>query len=88
MIRCEVCGSLRPRAETIGDLDILFSSEHAAEVLDAFVKLPQVAAVLAHGPTKASIRLADGVQCDLRGVDDSQYPFAFITLRARRRTTS
>ena len=76
VIRCEVCGSLRRRAETIGDLDILFSSEHAAEVLDAFVKLPQVATVLAHGPTKASIRLADGVQCDLRGVDDKQYPFA------------
>jgi DNA polymerase (family X) len=76
VIRCEVCGSLRRRAETIGDLDILFSSAHAAEVLDAFVKLPQVASVLAHGPTKASIRLADGVQCDLRGVDDKQYPFA------------
>ncbi len=76
MIRAEVCGSLRRRAETIGDLDILFSSKHAPAVLDAFVKLPQVATVLAHGPTKASVRLADGVQCDLRGVDDTQYPFA------------
>jgi DNA polymerase (family 10) len=76
VIRAEVCGSLRRRAETIGDLDILFSSKHAPAVLDAFVKLPQVAAVLAHGPTKASIRLADGVQCDLRGVEDAQYPFA------------
>jgi len=76
VIRAEVCGSLRRRAETIGDLDILFSSKHAPAVLDAFVKLPQVATVLAHGPTKASIRLADGVQCDLRGVDDAQYPFA------------
>ena len=76
VIRAEVCGSLRRRAETIGDLDILFSSKHAPAVLDAFVKLPQVATVLAHGPTKASVRLADGVQCDLRGVDDTQYPFA------------
>ena len=40
------------------------------------MRLPQVAEVLAHGPTKASIRLADGVQCDLRGVADFQYPFA------------
>ena len=69
MIRIEVCGSLRRRAETIGDLDILISSENVPAVLDAFVKLPQVATVLAHGPTKASVRLADGVQCDLRGVD-------------------
>jgi DNA polymerase (family X) len=76
VIRAEVCGSLRRRAETIGDLDILFSSQHPPAVLDAFVKLPQVATVLAHGPTKASVRLADGVQCDLRGVDDTQYPFA------------
>jgi DNA polymerase (family X) len=76
VIRAEVCGSLRRRAETIGDLDVLFSSAKPASVIDAFVKLPQVATVLAHGPTKASIRLADGVQCDLRGVEDAQYPFA------------
>jgi DNA polymerase (family X) len=76
VIRAEVCGSLRRRAETIGDLDVLFSSKNAPAVLDTFVKLPQVATVLAHGPTKASVRLADGVQCDLRGVEDAQYPFA------------
>ena len=35
-----------------------------------------MAHVVAHGPTKASVRLADGAQCDLRGVSDSQYPFA------------
>ncbi len=75
-IRVEACGSLRRRAETIGDLDILFSSEHPATVLDHFIKLPDVAKVLAHGPTKASIRLLDGVQCDLRGVSESQFPFA------------
>jgi DNA polymerase (family 10) len=76
VIRLEVCGSLRRRAETIGDLDILISSEQVPAVLDAFVKLPQVATVLAHGPTKASVRLAEGVQCDLRGVTDAQFPFA------------
>jgi DNA polymerase (family 10) len=76
VIRIEVCGSLRRRAETIGDLDVLISSKNVAAVLDTFVKLPQVAVVLAHGPTKASVRLADGVQCDLRGVEDAQFPFA------------
>jgi DNA polymerase (family X) len=76
VIRAEYCGSLRRRAETIGDLDILCSSKHPVEVLEAFVKRPQVAAVLAHGPTKASVRLADGVQCDLRVVEDSQFAFA------------
>jgi DNA polymerase (family X) len=76
VVRAEVCGSLRRRAETIGDLDILFSADDPVPVLDAFVKLPDVAKVLAHGPTKASVRLADGVQCDLRGVSDAQFPFA------------
>jgi DNA polymerase (family 10) len=76
VLRVEVCGSLRRRTETIGDLDILFSARDPAPVLDFFVKLPEVAKVLAHGPTKASVRLADGVQCDLRGVEDAQFPFA------------
>ncbi len=55
VIRAEYCGSLRRRAETIGDLDVLCSSKHASAVIDAFVKLPHVATVLAHGPTKASV---------------------------------
>ena len=76
VIRAEVCGSLRRRGETIGDLDILVSSANVGPVLEYFVKLPEVATVLAHGPTKASVRLLDGVQCDLRGVEDGQFPFA------------
>jgi DNA polymerase (family X) len=74
--RAEICGSLRRRADTIGDLDILFSADDPAPVLAHFAALPDVAQVLAHGPTKVSVRLADGVQCDLRGVDDTQFPFA------------
>jgi DNA polymerase (family 10) len=76
VIRSEVCGSLRRRNETIGDLDVLFSADNPVPIIDAFVKLPEVAKVLAHGPTKASVRLADGVQCDLRGVNDNQFAFA------------
>src|SRR3954469_9035379 len=76
VIRAEVCGSLRRRAETIGDLDILFTAADPAPVLDHFVNLPDVAQVLAHGPSKASVRLADGVQCDLRGVEEGQFAFA------------
>ncbi len=76
VIRVAVCGSLRRRAETIGDLDILFSANDPAPVLDRFVKLGDVAVVLAHGSTKASVRLAEGVQCDVRGVADGQFPFA------------
>ncbi|WP_165067440.1 DNA polymerase/3'-5' exonuclease PolX [Paludisphaera rhizosphaerae] len=81
VIRAEVCGSLRRRAETIGDLDVLFSSKEPGPVFDAFVTLPQVAKVLGHGTTKASVLLPgfktdQFVQCDLRGVADDQFAFA------------
>jgi DNA polymerase (family X) len=81
VVRAEVCGSLRRRTETIGDLDILFSATDPTPVLSDFVSLPQVAKVLAHGSTKASVLLpgfksGQFVQCDVRGVDDSQFPFA------------
>jgi DNA polymerase (family 10) len=76
VLRAEVCGSLRRRAETIGDLDILFSSTDPGPVLDAFVARPEVAEVLAHGDSKASVQLDGGIQCDLRGVTEAQFPFA------------
>lgn len=76
VLRAEACGSLRRRAETIGDLDLLFSSDDPPAVLDEVARLPGVARVLGHGPTKVSVVLADGVQCDVRGVRDDQYPFA------------
>ncbi len=72
--RAEVCGSLRRRKETIGDLDILFTADDPKAVLDWFVAMPGVAQVLAHGPTKASVRLEGGVQCDLRGVEPRAVP--------------
>lgn len=74
--RAELCGSLRRRKETIGDIDLLFSSTDPAPVLEAFTKRPEVAVVLGLGPTKASVRLVDGVQCDVRGVSDDQFAFA------------
>ncbi|MGO9600557.1 MAG: DNA polymerase/3'-5' exonuclease PolX [Isosphaeraceae bacterium] len=81
VIRAEVCGSLRRRAETIGDLDILFSAKDPAPVLKEFVTLPQVARILGQGATKASVllpgfRTDQYVQCDVRGVEDRQFPFA------------
>jgi DNA polymerase (family 10) len=69
----EVAGSLRRRAETIGDLDILVTSDRPAAVLERFVGLPQVASVLAHGETKASIRHRENIQVDVRVVEPGAY---------------
>lgn len=81
VIRSELCGSLRRRAETIGDLDVLFSAKDPGPVIAEFAALPQVAKVLGQGPTKASVLLPgfatdQFVQCDLRGVEDDQFAFA------------
>jgi len=47
-------GSLRRRAETIGDVDILVSATKGKKVVDAFTEARFVQEVLAAGPTKGS----------------------------------
>jgi DNA polymerase (family 10) len=69
----EVAGSLRRRVETVGDLDILVTSDRPAAVLDHFVRLPAVAAVLARGETKASVRHRENLQVDLRVVEPEAF---------------
>lgn len=61
----EVVGSLRRGAETVGDLDILATGAGPG-VMDDFVHAPSVDRVLGHGDTKSSVRLASGLQADLR----------------------
>ena len=62
-------GSLRRFKETIGDIDIMGTSDHPEAVLRAFVQLPQVEDVLVQGSTKASVVVAGGLQVDLRMVE-------------------
>ncbi len=69
----EIAGSLRRRVETIGDLDVLVTSDRPAAVLEHFVRLPPVAAVLARGETKCSVRHHDGIQVDLRVVEPDAF---------------
>ena len=66
--RASVAGSLRRMRETIGDIDLLVSAESkdAGRIMDAFGALPNVAEVIARGPTKSSVRLHTGQQVDLR----------------------
>lgn len=76
-IRAQVAGSLRRRAETIGDLDFVFASADVPAVLAGLATRPEVVKILGHGETKLSVRLAiGGVQCDFRGVADDQYAAA------------
>ncbi|HEY6951767.1 MAG TPA: DNA polymerase/3'-5' exonuclease PolX, partial [Bacteroidota bacterium] len=76
--RCEVAGSLRRRKETIGDIDIVVSAEekHRGTIFKTFVTLPSVESIIGQGDTKASVVLKSGINCDIRIVNDAEYPFA------------
>ena len=69
----EAAGSLRRGKETIGDIDILATGKNKKEIINAFVHLPLVHAVLAQGETKASIVTKAGVQVDIRVVDTESF---------------
>ena len=76
VIRCGMAGSLRRFKEVIGDIDLLASSKKPAEVIEFFVSQPGIIKVTAKGETKASVILEGGIQCDLRVVNDGEFPFA------------
>lgn len=78
VIRCAIAGSLRRHREVIGDMDLLASSKAPAEVIQYFAALPAVQEVIARGDTKVSVLLADGVQADLRVVDDAEFAAALM----------
>ena len=60
-------GSLRRGRADIGDCDVLVATDDPIPVMEAFVKMPGVAQVLAKGDTKASV-FTGGLQVDLRAV--------------------
>ena len=68
-------GSLRRSEVTVGDIDLVCTSPHAAEVIAHFTGWKRAQAVLAEGPTKASIWLAGGLQIDLRVLPDHLYGY-------------
>jgi DNA polymerase (family X) len=59
-------GSVRRQEPTVGDVDIVCTSANAEAVIASFTAWERAEAVLAEGPTKASIWLAGGLQIDLR----------------------
>ena len=76
--KVSIAGSTRRMKETIGDIDILATSKAPEKVIDFFTKMPNVADVLAKGPTKSSVRLKEGIQVDLRVLDDNIFGAALL----------
>ncbi len=74
--RVTVAGSFRRAKETVHDLDFLVATKEPKLVCEDFTTLPQVESVIVCGDTKSSVRLKNGLQCDLRAVSNAQFPFA------------
>ncbi|MEK7077728.1 MAG: DNA polymerase/3'-5' exonuclease PolX, partial [Patescibacteria group bacterium] len=66
-------GSVRRMQETVGDADILITSQKPAAVMDAFVNMPSVGRVVAQGRTKSVVKLKNGLEVDLRVVPPESF---------------
>src|SRR3954469_2432617 len=71
-----IAGSYRRRKEIVRDLDFIVATSAPAEISAIFIQHPLVESVIVQGPTKSSVRLRSGIQCDLRVVSAAEYPFA------------
>jgi len=76
--KVEIAGSLRRRKETIGDVDILVSSKQPEKVMDFFTGMKDIARVLAKGATKSTVQLHDGLQIDLRLIEENKFGSALL----------
>ena len=68
--RLVAAGSLRRFEERIGDIDLVCTAGDPQQVLDTLAGMSNVTEVLGHGGTKASVVLDEGIQVDLRVVED------------------
>ncbi len=71
--KLSIAGSIRRWKDTIKDIDILATSQDPKAVMNAFVRLPHVKDVLMHGPTKSSVIIHEGLQVDLRVVEEDSF---------------
>jgi DNA polymerase (family X) len=73
-----IAGSFRRKKETVGDIDILATSNDAEKAMKAFTEFDEVERVLAHGDKKSLIKLRTGLQVDLRIVDKNEFGAALL----------
>ncbi|MFW5857045.1 MAG: DNA polymerase/3'-5' exonuclease PolX [Planctomycetota bacterium] len=73
-----VAGSYRRHKETVGDVDVLVTSNANTKVMEGFAAYEDVEEVLSQGKTRSSVRLRGGLQVDLRVVPKKSYGAAML----------
>jgi DNA polymerase (family X) len=76
--RVEIAGSFRRGRETVGDLDILVTSDNPTRAFEVFSALPDVNEVRLRGSTKETVLLRNGLQVDLRVVEPASFGAALV----------
>jgi len=71
--RIDAVGSIRRMKETIGDVDFLVISKNPKPIMDFFVSLPGVIKIWGKGNTKASVRMREGFDMDIRVLPKRSY---------------
>ena len=74
----EFGGSLRRMAETVGDLDFIAFSKKPEEIVEKFIKFPEVQSVHSKGGRKALVRLNIDTDADIWVMDPKSMGAALI----------
>ncbi|MBM4240354.1 MAG: DNA polymerase/3'-5' exonuclease PolX [Euryarchaeota archaeon] len=84
--RVEIAGSIRRRKETVGDIDILVTTNKAQEVMNFFTSMENVENVISKGKTKSSVILKDNIESDLRVVDNKLFEATLLYFTGSKET--
>ena len=71
--RVKFVGSFRRKRPTVGDIDILATSNNPGEAMEEFAGREDVIEVLGSGQTKSSILISGDLQVDLRIVSETSF---------------
>lgn len=73
-----IAGSLRRGRPTIGDVDLVLTTNDPEPVMKFFASMDEVARVLGQGTTKSSVELHNGLQVDLVVVPPERWGTALV----------
>ena len=87
VLSVEIAGSIRRRKETVGDIDILVTTNKPLDVMEYFSSIDLVDDVVVKGPTKSTVRLKEnGIDVDLRAFDDESFGSALMYFTGSKET--